>query len=116
MAGANERYRSSVLVAADSYKEFGDAGEFRPIDMLQEAVGRPPVEIYELLSKGGALGEMGLMRRDAFWRGVVRMRAGDFAEAQQEFLDARAPGVEDRTLEHFLAQVGEKLARGGARV
>jgi class 3 adenylate cyclase len=114
MAGANVDYGSAILVAASTYTTIGGGGEFRPIDLLPGSGGAPE-EIYELLAEGGALGEMGAMRRDAFWRGVVRMRAGDHAAAKQEFLDARTPGAEDRALEHFIAKIAAELARGTGR-
>lgn len=109
LAAANADYGSSVLVSAGSFAEIGAAGEFRPIALVASRGGAPE-EIYELLAEGGKLGEMGAMRRDAFWRGVVRMRSGDHAAARQEFLDARAPGVDDRALERMIKRVAAELA------
>ena len=110
LAGANENYGSSILVPAPTFQKIGDEGEFRPIDFLDEAPGGRRFEVYELIAEGGGLGEMASLRRDAFWRGVVQMRAGDYAAALAEFEEARVPGATDRPLEHFLASVSERLA------
>ncbi len=104
LAAANADYATGILAAAPLYAALSGEAEFRPIDFLPAASDPgKPLEVFELLGLAGDLGEMARMRRDAFWRGVVHLRAGDRDRAAAAFREAEAPGNADPVLERFLA-------------
>lgn len=115
LALANRRYGSELLVAAPTWRMVRERFEVRPLEMVYDAEALRLEEVYELLAESGRFAEAERLRRDAFWRGVLHLRAKEWEAALEELSRARAPGADDRPLARLMAQAQEAVAAPSSR-
>ncbi len=115
LALANGRYGSDLLVAAETWRLVRESFEVRPLEMLYDSERQSLVEVYQLLAESAAFSEDDRARRDAFWRGVLHLRAGESQAALEELGRARVPGADDEALEKLMAQAQAAVAAPAPR-
>jgi hypothetical protein len=116
LALANRRYRSDLLVSAATWRMVREAFEVRPLEMLYDPEALRLEEVYQLLAEAGGLTEDERARRDAFWRGVLRLRAKEWEAALEELSRARVPGGgDDAPLARLISEAQEAVAGPSSR-
>lgn len=110
LALANARLGSDLLVSPGLFGLIRDRFEARPLELVYDPEGQRLLEIYQLLAAAEEFPEEERLRRDSFWRGVVRLREGDYEAALECLSRARLPGADDRPLALLLAQAQEGVA------
>ncbi|MGK0188669.1 MAG: hypothetical protein ACI9R3_004481 [Verrucomicrobiales bacterium] len=101
------KYGAQVVLGNRACRLAGTAMEVRPLELIDEPGSGLPTEVYELLGAEGTLTEEAMMRRDAFWEGIVCLRSNLTDDAQKNFDRASLDGDDDPVLKFFLA-----VARG----
>ncbi len=110
LALANARLGSDLLLGPGTYRLVQKRFEVRPLELLYDPMRRSLSEIYQLLGVAESLDGVELARKEAFWRGVVHLRAGDCEAALAEFGRAKVPGVEDLPLALLVDKAQEGVA------
>ncbi|MDZ4289132.1 MAG: adenylate/guanylate cyclase domain-containing protein [Prosthecobacter sp.] len=107
LCGLNAIYGTQILLSARTYALVKDNVEVRPMEMVVTPRLKQVSEVYELLGVRGDLDESEIRARDAFWQGILQLRKGDRALAQESFEQAKIDGRDDAPLRYFLERVSE---------
>lgn len=97
----------------ETFEAARDAFEVRPIEVLRGLGGMRRAELYEVLAPKNGLSAERERSRDHFWRGVIYYREKKWAQAVDEFQQARITGIPDAALDFYIRRV-EKARRGAA--
>jgi hypothetical protein len=84
LAVENRKYGSRVLVDGRAVQQAGEAVRVRPFDLI-EREGGGVIEPYELVGEVRHLTAEDEVRREAFWEGVLHLRAGAKERAAEAF-------------------------------
>jgi class 3 adenylate cyclase len=106
-------YGSRILMGPETFEAARDAFEVRPIEVLRGLGGMRRAELYEVLAPKNGLSAERERSRDHFWRGVIYYREKKWAQAVDEFQQARITGIPDAALDFYIRRV-EKARRGAA--
>jgi len=102
LCGANAVYGSHLLISNATFVAVESQVEVRPMEMMWAPKLAPLSEVFELLGMKGSLSEEEERARDAFWKGVVLLRKGEFVKARECFEEAKIEGRDDPPLRFFL--------------
>jgi adenylate cyclase len=85
LEGVNKAYRTTVILAEDTYRLAQSAVEAREIDTVIVAGKSEPVRIFELLGKVSELDPSQAELRDVYADGLAAYRRQDWDAAEQRF-------------------------------
>lgn len=112
LCAANTIYGSRILVSAGTFQYAEDAIEVRPMELIQRFRDEPErEEVYELLTRKGALSPREASRRDAFWKGIVLFRERKWDEALAAFKACMADHPHDGPTEFYIRRI-EQIRAG----
>ncbi len=112
LCAANTIYGSRILISAGTFGYAEDAIEVRPMELIQRFREEPErEEVYELLSRRGALSPREAERRDQFWKGIVFFRERKWEEALAAFQGCIEGSAHDGPSEFYIRRI-EQIRAG----
>jgi adenylate cyclase len=114
LSAANLNYGTRILLGAGTHQMVAESMEVRPMDMLFVPEAEVMFEVCELLAPEGSLDEIALARRDAFWKGIISYREGDYESASSLFEKADPGDGSDLPLLYYRRKVEQDLREAEA--
>jgi class 3 adenylate cyclase len=85
LEGVNKAYGTRIIISEETRRLAGDAVEVRAIGAIRVMGKTEPIQIYELLGRGGQLDPTTRELRDLFEKAMESYRAGSLEAAEQMF-------------------------------
>jgi hypothetical protein len=112
LCAANTIYGSRILISAGTFSYAEDAIEVRPMELIQRFREAPErEEVYELLTRHGALSPREVAGRDVFWKGIVFFRERRWDESLAAFRECLADHPHDAPAEFYIRRI-EQIRAG----
>ncbi len=90
LEGANKTFGTQIMVGEETVRLAGGGVEVRLLDRLRVKGKEAPVQVYELMGRGGELSPERYRLRDRFGRAHAAYLARRWEEAAEGFRDALA--------------------------
>jgi adenylate cyclase len=88
LEGANKQYGSYLMIGELTYERAKEAIEVRTLDWIKVKGKSKPVQVYELMSRKGALDTTRERLRSVYEEGVALYRAREWQQALEKFRNA----------------------------